>query len=256
MPVHRHAAILIRAGDQPGGRGAAHQELDGPLHVLGVLAARGRVAVGQERRARQAGHGHGIGLAAAGDPRAVVGLLGGQVIEPLDDGPDRLGRDVLGQDLLVGGPGRGERRPASRRRRHGRSRPPARAQEPRRVAASRRQSMSSLSRHAVSSLAVGLWDEPRTGPAARRARESPGTWPSPAACAAARRRSLATLVAGHARSRGPRRSGPARPCSTAPAARPGCARRRSPSRRLLPGACRNLRGRTAPARSWLFIPHR
>ncbi len=61
-----------------------------PWTFLRVLAARGRVAVGQERRARQARHGDRVGLAAAGDPRAVVGLLGGEIIEPLDDGPERL----------------------------------------------------------------------------------------------------------------------------------------------------------------------
>ena len=105
VPVHRDASLLRRAGDQPRGRGAAHQELDGALNVLGVLAARGRVSVGEDRRARQAGHGHRVILAPAGDPRAVLGLHGSQGIEPLENGADRLGRDVLGQDLLVHRPG-------------------------------------------------------------------------------------------------------------------------------------------------------
>ena len=46
-----------------------------PWTDFAVFAAGRRVAVSQERRARQAGHRHGVGLAAAGDPRTVVGLL-------------------------------------------------------------------------------------------------------------------------------------------------------------------------------------
>ena len=73
----------------------------------------------------------------------------------------------------------------------------------------------------------------------------------PLAAAARPRRSR--YVRRAPRSRGSRRSARVRPGSAAPAARPASARRRSPSRRPLPGACRSPRGRTGPAR-WGFCP--
>ena len=71
----------------------------------------------QVRGAGKARHGHGVSFAAAGDP-AVVGLLAGQIIQPLDHGLQGVGRDVLGQDLLVGSQhGTGTGQPAMRRER-------------------------------------------------------------------------------------------------------------------------------------------
>ena len=185
VPVHRLAAILGRAGDQSRGRGAAHQILDGPLHVLAYLPPRRRVAVRQERRARQPGHGHGVRLAAADDPGAVVGLAGGQVVEPLQDGPERLRRHVFGQDFLSA---RG--RPSHARTEGRRPATAAARQE-------QRDAIGTLGRsdgHRACSSAPPpapcprAWDEPRTVPGARPGPGSPGTSTPPAACAASRRR--------------------------------------------------------------------
>ncbi len=100
MPVHRLTVVLPRPGDEPRRRAAPDEELDGALDGFRILAPCGRVPVREEGRSGQPGHRDRVGLAAAGDPRAVLGLGAGQVAQPLDHRAKRLRRHMPGEDLL------------------------------------------------------------------------------------------------------------------------------------------------------------
>src|SRR5207237_4227840 len=76
---------------------AIQQILHAAIDVLAVFAFVGGIAGGQESNQRVAGHGDRV-LACAGVPRAVGGLLGGQVLE---SGPnDHLGL-VIDHDVVL-----------------------------------------------------------------------------------------------------------------------------------------------------------
>ena len=179
-----------------------------------------------------------------------------RIIQSLDHGPDRLRRHVLGQDLLLRRPGAERaRQPAGARERGDAAGRAARTRKARRLSptsirlAGRDGSGSVMA--VRSSLCRRAWNEPRNAPAAPRGRGSPGTSPSPAACAAclvvgARQ----TLLAGHRDL--PDRDDRAEldPAQPGQPLGPRFARRRSPSRRPPPGACRSPRGRTGPGPSW------